>query len=423
MALDFSVLQNVNPVAAFYKGQEDVAQNRLAQQKMVQDQETNALRHQEAELSLQRTRGLMQRDEETQKRTLVNDKVAGFRERMLRARTPEDARQIVKMQYGDSDVSPILSQTASLEQALAEVPDDPNEFRTYLNQEAMGMSEWLKSQAEANVPKVVGNAVYIPSENRFVTAPQQRLVSVINAQGQPVMVPADQAAGMTPLTAATARMTGIGAPSRAVSSGAVPAKETATVKPMTELQQRKVNKERVDDLQGVKAATTTANELEKITDELAGNPAKKIPPHPGYSKIIGFGALTPTLPEGDAARAEQKLETFKGKIATFGRQLATQYGKLGNMALGEWKIVSDSIQNINPRAGNLDEQMRDVVRLARDFEKSMQEKYNELHGNESQQPAAPTQPATKGSRTVTRTGKIDGRRVVQYSDGSVEYAD
>jgi hypothetical protein len=32
-------------------------------------------------------------------------------------------------------------------------------------------------------------------------------------------------------------------------------------------------------------------------------------------------------------------------------------------------------------------------------------------------------PATKPGKTVTRTGTLNGRRVVQYSDGSTEYAD
>lgn len=195
------------------------------------------------------------------------------------------------------------------------------------------------------------------------------------------------------------------------------------VKPMTALQQQKANKERVTEQQGVEAARTTANELEKLTDELAGNPEKGMPPHPGYKRIIGFESMVGSLPSGDAAKAEQKLETFKSKISTFGRQLATQYGKLGNMAVQEWKIVSDAVQNISPRAGNLDEQMRDVVRQARDFELSMQNKYDALYGDEGEQPSAPAQPSTKGSRTVTRTGMHNGKRVVQYNDGSLEYAD
>jgi hypothetical protein len=197
----------------------------------------------------------------------------------------------------------------------------------------------------------------------------------------------------------------------------------ADTKPMTELQQQKANKDRVAEQQGVQAAKSTADELEKLTDELVGNPEKGIPQHPGYSRIVGLESMLPSVKGGNAARAEQKLETFKGKIATLGRQLASQYGKLGNMAVQEWKIVSDSVQNINPGAGNLDQQMRDVVRQARGFEQSMQNKYDALYGDETQQVTAPVKPSTKGSRTVTRTGIHNGKRVVQYSDGSLEYAD
>jgi len=54
MALNFGVLQTANPVNAFFQGQQDVAQNvmaqqnaMLAQQKAAQDQEMNALRRQQ----------------------------------------------------------------------------------------------------------------------------------------------------------------------------------------------------------------------------------------------------------------------------------------------------------------------------------------------------------------------------------------
>ena len=87
---------------------------------------------------------------------------------------------------------------------------------------------------------------------------------------------------------------------------------------MTELQQQKVNKERVDELQGVKAAKSTADELEKLTDELVGNPAKKIPQHPGYQRIIGFESKTPfTLPGGEAAKAERLARTHIEEAASF----------------------------------------------------------------------------------------------------------
>jgi len=70
---------------------------------------------------------------------------------------------------------------------------------------------------------VVGNAVYLPGEKKFMAAPTQRLVPVIGPSGAPMMVPADQAAGMVPLTAATAKMAGIGAaPARAAGGPAMP---------------------------------------------------------------------------------------------------------------------------------------------------------------------------------------------------------
>lgn len=425
MALDLGVLQGIDPVSAFYKGQEDVAQNALARQQAAQTQEVNALRRQEAELGLQRSRNLLASEQEQAINAKRAEKTAMFRDRLLRARTPADARTIVTQQYADPDVGSYLSQFAPVEQALKEVPDDPNEFQTYVQQEAMGMTEWLKSQ----MPKVVGGSVYYPPTGKFATPekPSNKLIPVLIG-GQPTLVPEEQAVGMTPATAQTIRRMGAGvAPSAGGARAAAPKVEAGVAapagKPMTELQQRKVKQEQVQDFQSVRAAQTVANELEKLTDELAGNEEKGIPQHPGYSRIVGFGAMTPTLPGGDAARAEQKLESFKGKIATFGRQLATEFGKLGNMAVAEWKIISDSVENINPKAGNLDDQMRNVVRLARDFQARQQEKYNMLHGDEAQQPNAPAQPSTRSSRTVTRTGTLNGRKVVQYSDGSVEYAD
>ena len=214
MAVNFNALQMANPAAAFFQGQQDVAQNALMQEKAAMEREQNALRRRQLA-------GQIAGQEEDRARVRRVERTALFRDRLLRAPTPEAAREIVKMQYADPDLGQVLSQAGTLEQALAEVPDDPTQFQAYQQREAMGMSEWMKSQ----MPKVVGNAVYLPGERRFVAAPSQRLVSVIGPDGQPTMVPADQAAGMTPLTTATAKMAGIGAapaPARAGGAG-VPA--------------------------------------------------------------------------------------------------------------------------------------------------------------------------------------------------------
>lgn len=172
MALDFNLLRPAsgsNPVNAFFQGQQatmdrEAAQQNalLAREKMAQDQELNALRRQQLT-------GQIQTQEETRTRNKAAEKTGMFRERLLRAPNPAAARELVKMQYADPDLAPVLSQAATLEQALAEISDDPTEFENYRQREALGMSEWIKSQ----LPKTVGNAIYLPGERRFITAPRE----------------------------------------------------------------------------------------------------------------------------------------------------------------------------------------------------------------------------------------------------------
>jgi hypothetical protein len=210
MALDFNLLRPTggpNPVNAFLQGQQGAMDRELAQQKMAQDQEMNALRRQQLT-------GQIQTQEETRVKNRAAEKTGMFRERLLRARTPADARRLVEMQYADPDLAPLLSQASTLEQALAEISDDPADFERYRQQEAMGMGEWLKSQQ----PKVAGNAVFLPGENRFITAPREPApvapsapVAVMGPDGRPQFVTREQAIGMTPFSPAAVKVMGGGA--------------------------------------------------------------------------------------------------------------------------------------------------------------------------------------------------------------------
>lgn len=214
MALDFNLLRPAggsNPVNAFFQGQQatmdrEAAQQNalLAREKMAQEQELNALRRQQLT-------GQIQTQEETRVKNKAAEKTGMFRERLLRAPTPAAARELVKMQYADPDLAPVLSQAATLEQALAEISDDPTEFEKYRQQEAMGMAEWMKSQ----LPKTVGNAIYLPGEGRFVTAPREPVpvapsapVAVLGPDGRPQFVTREQAIGMTPFSPAAVKVMG-----------------------------------------------------------------------------------------------------------------------------------------------------------------------------------------------------------------------
>jgi hypothetical protein len=177
----------------------------------------------------------------------------------------------------------------------------------------------------------------------------------------------------------------------------------AASKPMTDLQKQAYKKDFANDTSKIKSATDTANELEKLTDELVGNPVKGVKPHPGLGGITGYTGMLPSLPTGEAAKAEQKLETFKGKIKALGRAIASQEGKLGNMAVQEWQMVSDAVQAIKPTAGNLDEQMRDVVRQARVLSKNMQDKFDLTY---EETPSVAGKPAAAPAATPAAGGKL-----------------
>ena len=176
----------------------------------------------------------------------------------------------------------------------------------------------------------------------------------------------------------------------------------AAGKPLTDLQKQGLKKDFAADTSKIKAAVDTANEMEKLTDDLVGNTDKKIKPHPGLGGITGYQGLLASFPEspvtsGNAAKAEQKLETFKGKIKALGRSIASLDGKLGNMAVQEWQMVSDSVQAIKPTAGNLEEQMRDAVRQARLLAKNLRDKFD-LTYEDTTPAAAPGRPDPLGIR-------------------------
>jgi hypothetical protein len=207
----------------------------------------------------------------------------------------------------------------------------------------------------------IANASRPPAQPRA----DSPLVAIVGPDGNPILVSRENAVGKPPANTAE--------------------------KPMTQAQRVKYNKDKVSDKDVVTGAFAVTGELEKLTDELVGNPDKKIAPAPGLSSITGFSALTNplALPSGDARKALQKLETFKGKIMALGRQLASQEGKLGNMAVQEWKFVSDAVQKIDPAAGNLDVQMRDVVRQAREYSQRQQSKYDDTYADDLTAPAKP----------------------------------
>jgi len=143
MALNFNLLAQEGPknlYEGFEQGRQAVAQNALAQQKLAQEGEMMSMRRQEFQANLESSQA-------ERRRKATVEKTAMFRDRILRAPTPQAARELVRMQHSDPDLGPVMQQLGSLDQDLADIPDDPTGFESWRQREAMGAAEFIKSQA------------------------------------------------------------------------------------------------------------------------------------------------------------------------------------------------------------------------------------------------------------------------------------
>jgi hypothetical protein len=261
-----------------------------------------------------------------------------------------------------------LSQTGSLEQALAEVPDDPVQFERHRQQEALGMTEWMKSQ----LPKTVGNAIYKPDTDTFVTPdrappPPGAPVAVMGPDGRPQYVSREQAIGMTPFTPASVKF---------MNPPAAPA--AAPAKPLTEPQAIKL---RTDVAKDYKSATTTLAQMEDLLDSI-----EKVKTAPGLSAATGYtGKYLPSFSEGKAAQAETRLANLRGKVTALGKATAAMSGAIGSIANQEWKILADQIAAIDEVKGKgplleqidlVEQQARGAIDRIRDtYEKTRAEDF------------------------------------------------
>jgi hypothetical protein len=368
MPLNFGLLQPVDIGARFTAGQESVQRNQLAQEQRAQDQELNALR-------AQQLHGTLSKQERDMRADTAAQKTAMFRERLLRAPNPNAVRELVKMQHADPDLGPVLAQGGTLEQALAEVPDDPAQFERYRQQEAMGMSEWMKSQQ----PKVVGNAVFNPATNTFSTPPERLVApkeitppaSVLEyerAQKDPAFMNflrERAAATRAPVAAATAvKPTSVG--------------NVAAPKPLTEPQAIKLREAVAKDY---KSATTTLSQMDDLLDSI-----QAVKTAPGLSAATGYtGKYLLSFPEGKAAQAETRLANLRGKVTALGKATAAMSGAIGSIANQEWKILADQIAALDEVKGKgplleqidlVEQQARGAIDRIRDtYEKTRSEDF------------------------------------------------
>lgn len=151
--LNFNLLRQEGPknlYEGFEQGRQAAAQNALAQQETAQNREFNNLRKQQI-VSQMRT------SEQTQNRELVTQRTQQYRDRLLRAGTPDAVRNLIRQRHADPILGPATLAFGSLDDDLAEVPDDVTAFQDYLSREAMGAAEFIKfTQEGRSISQIMG---------------------------------------------------------------------------------------------------------------------------------------------------------------------------------------------------------------------------------------------------------------------------
>ena len=285
-----------------------------------------------------------------------------FRDLLQHVKTPEQAAQWVQAQYSNPYLGPVVSQVP-MQQALGGIPTDPKGLQAWKNQNAVGMTDWVKrntmtaaeSAADARAREKLaqdersvvyqqdaeGNVVALPSKLRAGEVPRARTAVAPGA-------------GMTPLE---------GKPSEKVAS------ERLSIN-----QQRAIVKGALD------AVTATPD---------------------------AFGMTRGLMPE-----------SVGGRIATSEENQARSY--LFNVVSGVIKERAGTAQS----AAEADT-LRRFLPVETDDANVIKDKMQAFDKYLVAKESGTGKPPKKETptKTVLRTGTLNGRKVVQYSDGSTEYAD
>jgi hypothetical protein len=166
---------------------------------------------------------------------------------------------------------------------------------------------------------------------------------------------------------------------------ATSAENKPVVKPLTEAQQNKLKESIAKDRQVV--SSINASE-ETMTSEI-----ERLLKHPGLEGITGYTGMLPTLPASEAGAAKNILQGIEGKVKTLGRELASQSGKLGNMAVQEWKFVADAVAALDPRSKDFPNQLKLVQEAMKGLKDRSRAKFEETYPDLAAE-NAPAKPGT-----------------------------
>lgn len=130
--------------------------------------------------------------------------------------------------------------------------------------------------------------------------------------------------------------------------------------------------------------------------------------HPGLSRSVGLTGAFPTMPGSESANFKAELDTFQSQAFI---PMVSQLKGMGALSDAEGKKLTAAVGALNPAMG--EKAFRESIdRITTEMESARQ--------RVSGQPTTKTKTTT--GKTVVKTGMYGGRKVIQYDDGTTDYA-
>ncbi|WP_103035309.1 hypothetical protein [Castellaniella caeni] len=174
--------------------------------------------------------------------------------------------------------------------------------------------------------------------------------------------------------------------------------------------------------------TNAASGLDRMADL-----AQQLIDDPALSRITGLTGMLPNIPGGAAANTQARLESLKSQIGfavlQAMRDASKTGGALGQVSDFENKMLQNNLAALDTKQSpeEFANQLKKIIDYARGAKQRMQDAYMQQYGQDvgGNAQALPVEPqaSVQPQRTVVRRGTANGRQVVQYSDGSIEFVE
>lgn len=351
--------------------------------------------------NLASTQQRLDRQDTLQNTDLAMKKQAWAKQGFATSETPQQAAAYIKSGVESGILTPEEGQ-----RGLAQIPQDPAQYAQWRNQINQSMltpaqrAELAQGNYGAPVFTDQGIAQFDKKGNYKIAQGQN---------GQPL-----RPASFDPAT-----------------QGAVAGAKTAATKEAEKNAERPTKA-----IEAKLTLDSTGAALDRLKDAAAG-----IRSDPALGRITGVMGMAPNLPGSEASNVQARLDTLKSQISftvlQAMRDASKTGGALGSVSEKELDFLQNNLAAISQAQSmeQLQTELDKVIKFADESKGRLKAAFDQQFGGmepaatQAAQPSggvlSPSQGAAQapGGRTVVRTGKLGGRKVVQYSDGTTEYAD